>query len=712
VALAGQYTCPMHPDVVTEAPADCPLCGMALEPMTVNRDALTDDTELRDMSRRFWTSLPLSAAVFVMAMGELIPGFAIRQWLGAGLHGWLQALLSVPVLFWCGSIVLGRGWASIKNRAPNMWTLIAIGTLAAFGFSLTVLIAPELFPAAMQGAHGPPLYFEAAVVITSLVLLGQVLELRARGQTSLALLGLLDLAPADARVVHDDGREEAIALDAVVRGQSLRIRPGEKVPVDGEVIEGYSSIDESMLTGEPAPQEKQVGDAVAGGTVNQSGSLIIRADHVGSDTLLARIIGMVASAQRSRAPIQRLADVIAGWFVPIVIAAAVIAFALWMVFGPEPRLSYAMVAAISVLIIACPCALGLATPMSVMVGVGRGARDGVLIRDAEVLETFASVDTLVCDKTGTLTAGRPVLESVDSLGNISEDELLGLAASIEVASEHPLAGAFDEAARERSVVLQSVERFDAVSGQGVHGRVGGREIALGNEALLETCDIALADDRSRAEQLRAGGATVVWIAVDGGLAGLCAISDPIKPTTPSALAALRGSGIDVVMATGDNAATAAAVARDLGVERVHADLLPGDKLALVRELQSAGRIVAMAGDGINDAPALAQANVGIAMGTGTDIAMESAAVTLVSGDLGGVVKAFRLSRLTMRNIRQNLFFAFAYNTLGVPIAAGALYPWLGFLLSPMIAAAAMSLSSVSVIGNALRLRRVDISRDR
>ena len=699
----------MCPGVLEEIPGDCPSCGMALEPISLDRDLLEDDTELRDMLRLFWISLPLSSGLLVLSMGEMIPGVDFRRWLGDGLFNWTQALLATLVLFWCGRLFFVRGWNSIVNRSPNMWTLITIGTATAYGFSLVALVFPQSLPDTIRGEIGMvPLYFEAAAVIISLVLLGQVLELRARGQTSQALLSLLDLAPPNARVIDLDGTERDIPLGEVTSGDSLRVRPGEKFPVDGEVIDGVTTVDESMLTGEPLPQEKRQGDPLSGGTINQTGSLVMRATRVGPETLLARIIEMVASAQRSRAPIQRLADVVAGWFVPIVVLAAMVAFCVWMIFGPAPAMAYALVASVSVLIIACPCALGLATPMSVMVGIGRGAREGVLIRDAEVIEALETVDVLLCDKTGTLTTGRPMVQAIEIFGEYSEDDLLAITAGLEQASEHPLAAALVEAADVRAIAPRSVNSFESLTGQGVVGKVDGREVVVGNVGLMAVNGIDTESVLERAETHRQQGATVIWVAIDNILQGLIAVADPVKDATPAAIESLRTAGVRIVMVTGDNHTTAEAIAKQLGIEEIHAEMLPEQKHGLVKSLQRDGHIVAVAGDGINDAPALAQADVGIAMGTGTDIAMESARVTLVKGDLRGIAKARTLSMRTMRNIRQNLFFAFIYNGIGVPIAAGVLYPVFGILLSPMFAAAAMSLSSVSVIGNALRLRHAKI----
>lgn len=708
-ALSGQYICPMHPEVLEERPGDCPSCGMALEPLSLDRDLLEDDTELREMLRLFWISVPLTAGVLVLAMGEMIPGLDFRRWLGHELFAWAQVALATPVLFWCGRLFFVRGWRSVVNRAPNMWTLISIGTITAYGFSLIALLFPQLLPDAVRdGMGGVPLYFEAAAVIISLVLLGQVLELRARGQTSKALLGLLDLTPPSARIINADDTERDIPVLEVVVGDHLRVRPGEKIPVDGEVLDGVTMVDESMLTGEPLPQEKRTGDILSGGTLNQTGSVVMRTTRVGQETLLGRIIGMVASAQRSRAPIQRLADVVAGWFVPIVVLAASVAFAAWLIFGPPPAMAYALVAAVSVLIVACPCALGLATPMSVMVGIGRGARDGVLIRDAEALEILETVDVLLCDKTGTLTAGRPAVAAIETVGDCSEEELLAVAAGLERASEHPLAQALLEGATARGCMPRSVSSFESITGQGVVGEVDGTQVMVGNETLMRAYGIDTDAFLDRAETHRRQGASVIWIANDSVLQGLIAIVDPIKDSTQAAIESLRAAGVKVVMVTGDNRTTAEAIARRLGIDEVHADMLPAQKHELVKLFQHNGNVVAVAGDGINDAPALAQADVGIAMGTGTDIAMESARVTLVKGDLRGIAKALTLSTCTMRNIRQNLFFAFIYNGIGVPIAAGVLYPVFGILMSPMFAAAAMSLSSVSVIGNALRLRHAKI----
>jgi Cu+-exporting ATPase len=705
-ATRTQYTCPMHPEIIRDEPGDCPICGMALEPVTVSAEE-PPNPELIDMTRRFWVGAALTVPLLVITMGELVPGLAAI--LRGSWNPWTQLALATPVVLWAGWPFFERGWKSVVTRNLNMFTLIAIGTGTAYLYSLTAVLAPDMFPDGFRDHAGNVgLYFEAAAVITVLVLLGQVLELRARERTSGALRALLDLAPKTARRLGKDGEEEEVPLDLVQSGDRLRVRPGDSLPVDGVVVEGHSSVDESMVTGEPIPVEKTAGAAVIGGTINGTGSLIMRAEKVGRDTMLARIVQMVADAQRSRAPIQRLADSIAGYFVPAVILVAVLAFAAWAFLGPPPALAYALLAAVSVLIIACPCALGLATPMSIMVGVGRGAQAGVLIKNAEALERFEKVDTLVVDKTGTLTQGKPELKEVIASGDVDEEELLALAASLERASEHPLAEAIVAGAKARGVALADASAFESVTGKGVMARVGDREVALGNAGLMADRGIDTSGLEQRAESLRGDGATVMFVAVDGKAAGLVAVADPIKETTPAALRALKAEGIHVVMLTGDNRTTAEAVAKKLGIEEVEAGVLPDHKNEVVRRLRAAGRVVAMAGDGVNDAPALAQADIGIAMGGGTDVAIESAGVTLVKGDLNGIVRALRLSRATMRNIRQNLFFAFIYNSLGVPIAAGVFYPLFGVLLSPMIAAAAMSLSSVSVIGNALRLRKTRI----
>jgi len=702
------YVCPMCAPVRQTEPGACPMCGMALEPQGVVAGE-EDQSELRDMTRRFWVSAAFTLPLFVYAMGEMLPGQPFHDLVPARLSQWLQLALATPVVLWGGWPFLVRGVQSVRTMNLNMFTLIGLGVSVAYGFSLVATGAPGLFPASFRGPEGRVgVYYEAAAVITTLVLLGQVLELRARRATSGALRSLLELAPPDARRIRADGSEEDVPLDELAVDDRLRVRPGEKVPVDGVIEEGRSTIDESMITGEPLPVDKSADDAVTGGTVNQTGGFVMRVTRVGEDTLLSRIVHMVAEAQRTRAPIQRLADVVAGWFVPTVVAVAVVAFIAWSVWGPEPAMAYALVNAVAVLIIACPCALGLATPMAIMVGTGKGAQSGILVKNAEALETLEKVDTVVVDKTGTLTEGRPRLTAVEAAGERGEDELLRLTASLERASEHPLAAAIVEGAREREVELTDVGDFDSATGKGVTGTVDGRRVAVGNRAMMESAgavDEALAE---RAEELRREGQTVMFVAVDGAAAGLVGVSDPVKETTAEALDSLHAAGIRVVMITGDSRATAEAVGRELGIDEIHAEVLPEDKNRIVTELQERGAIVAMAGDGINDAPALAKAHVGIAMGTGTDVAMESAGVTLVKGDLRGIAKALRLSRGTMRNIRQNLFFAFVYNSLGVPVAAGVLYPWFGILLSPMIAAAAMSLSSVSVIGNSLRLRRLTL----
>ena len=696
------YTCPMHPEVVRDGPGTCPICGMGLEPQTVST-ADQPNPELIDMQRRFWVGVALTVPLVVLAMADHVPGIA---WVvPPGFANWLQLVLATPVTLWCGLPFFERGWASIRSRNLNMFTLIALGTGAAYLYSVVATFAPGIFPAGFRGAGGTVgVYFEAAAAIVVLVLLGQVLELRAREQTGKALRALLDLAPKVARRLDEAGNDQEIALEAVEIGDRLRIRPGEKVPVDGSVLDGLSSVDESMITGEPIPVEKSPGETVIGGTLNGTGALVMVAERIGSETMLAQIVQMVAQAQRSRAPIQRLADVVAGYFVPAVVATAVLAFLVWAVVGPPPALAFALIAAVSVLIIACPCALGLATPMSIMVGTGRGAAAGVLIKNAEALERFEKVDTLVVDKTGTLTEGKPAVSAIETVGDISEDALLELAASLERASEHPLAAAVVGAAKQRGLKLEDVQDFAAAPGMGVRGVVAGRSVALGNAKLIDLVGADPGPIAQRAETWRQDGATVMFVVLDGALAGLIAVADPIKRSTPAALADLRADGIQIVMLTGDNRTTAGAVADRLEIDQVEAEVLPGRKAEIVRAFRQRGRVVAMAGDGINDAPALVEADVGIAMGTGTDVAIESAGVTLVKGDLAGIARARRLSRATMRNIRQNLFFAFVYNALGVPIAAGVLYPVFGLTLSPIIAAAAMSLSSVSVIGNALRLR--------
>ena len=706
---AGSWTCPMHPEVVEDAFGDCPFCGMALEPMTPTADE-GDSPELVDMTRRFWVALALTLPVFVVAMGEMVLGESFLAGVSARARVWIQAVLATPVVLWAGAPFFVRGWSSIVSRRLNMFSLIAIGAGAAYGYSLVAALWPAAFPDAFRDASGTvAVYFEAAAVIVTLVLLGQVLELRARSRTGAAIRGLLRLAPPEARRIEGDGAERDVPLDEVRVGDRLRVRPGEKLPVDGVVREGESAVDESMLTGEPLPVSKRVGDAVTGATVNATGTLVIEATRVGSETMLAQIVQMVADAQRSRAPIQGVADRVASVFVPAVVVSAVLAFAAWALLGPAPALSHALIAAVAVLIIACPCALGLATPMSIMVATGRGALAGVLFKNAEAIERLRDVDTLVVDKTGTLTEGRPRLVSVVPAEGFEESGLLRLFASLERSSEHPLAAAIVRGAEERGVALESATDFESRTGRGVVGRVDGHALALGNAALMQEVG-ALADGLDRAlEAERAEGRTVMLLAVDGRYAGAVSVADPIKESTPEAIRRLREEGLRIVMLTGDNEVTARAVAAELGLGEVFADVLPERKVEVVEALQREGRVVAMAGDGINDAPALARADVGIAMGTGTDVAMESAGVTLLRGDLRAIASARALSRATMRNIRQNLFFAFVYNALGVPIAAGVLYPVFGLLLSPMIAAAAMSLSSVSVIGNALRLRRVELS---
>jgi len=705
-APAGSiWTCPMHPEIRQDHPGACPICGMALEPEMVTAGA-GPSAELTDMSRRFWVALVLTLPVFVLEMGaHLFP--ALHHLVPMKLSIWIQFVLATPVVLWAGWPFFERAWASLKTRNLNMFTLIAMGTGVAWGYSVIATLMPDIFPAAFRASDGSvAVYFEAAAVITTLVLLGQVLELRARERTSGAIKALLNLAPKTARRIADDGSEEEVALELVVVGDRLRVRPGEKVPVDGVVEEGRSALDESMVTGESMPVTKTVADTVIGGTMNQSGALVIRTDKIGRDTMLARIVQMVAEAQRSRAPIQRMADQVAGWFVPAVLVVAVIAFVAWGIWGPEPRLAHGLVAAVAVLIIACPCALGLATPMSIMVGVGRGAGLGVLIKNAEALEHMEKVDTLVVDKTGTLTEGKPAVTRIIVSEGFEEEELLRIAAGVERASEHPLALAIVNAAMDRNIEIPSVSDFDSPTGKGAVGTIEGRRITLGNARFLGEAGIDTSSLAMQADQLRTDGATAIFMGIDSMVAGVFAIADPVKSTTAEALTALRADGITVVMLTGDNRTTAEAVARQLGIDAVEADVLPDQKAAVVARLKQEGRIVAMAGDGVNDAPALATADVGIAMGPGTDVAMESAGVTLLKGDLNGIVRARDLSKATMSNIRQNLFFAFIYNAAGVPIAAGVLYPFFGILLSPMIAAAAMALSSVSVVTNALRLNRV------
>lgn len=696
------YTCPMHPEIRQKGPGDCPICGMALEPETVSADTGPSD-ELKDMTRRFWIGLALALPVFMLEMGGHL--FGLSHLISQQTSNWVQLALATPVVAWAGWPFFVRGWRSIVRRSLNMFTLIAIGTGAALIYSLLATLTPGIFPDAFREADGSvAVYFEAAAVIVVLVLLGQMLELRAREKTSGAIRALLDLAPATARRLGDQGNEEDVPLDQVQVGDKLRVRPGDKVPLDGEVLEGRSNIDESMVTGEPLAVKKAAGDNVIGGSINGQGSFVMRADKVGHDTMLSQIVQMVAKAQRSRAPIQGLADKVASVFVPVVIFVAIVAFIVWSVWGPTPPMAFGLIAAVSVLIIACPCALGLATPMSIMVGVGRGAQLGVLIRDAEALERLEKVDTVVADKTGTLTEGKPRVTELVPTEGVTEAELLRLAASLERGSEHPLAHAIVEKAKETEIELTEASDFEAPNGKGVIGQVDGRRVALGNRLLMESESVDTQSQDSHADQLRGDGATVIFASVDGRLAGLLAIADPIKETTEKAIQSLQADGIRVVMLTGDNRTSAEAVARRLGIDEVEAEVLPEDKGRVIQRLRDEGRIVVMAGDGVNDAPALATADVGIAMGTGTDVAIESAGITLLRGDLTGIATAHRLSKATMRNIRQNLFFAFAYNAVGIPIAAGILYPFTGLLLSPIVAAAAMSLSSVSVIGNALRLR--------
>ncbi len=699
------WTCPMHPEVRETSNTGCPICGMALEPETVSLSAEEDTSELDSMTLRFWVGAVLSIPLFIYAMGDLIPGRPFEGLLPGTWPQWIQFVLATPVVLWGGWPFFVRGAQSVRTMNLNMFTLIALGVGIAYIFSVVATIAPGIFPDAFLSMHGQvAVYFEAAAVITTLVLLGQVLELRARSQTSGAIRTLLELAPPTAHRINNDGSEEEISIDHLREGDLLRVRPGEKVPVDGEIIEGKSSIDESMVTGEPIPVEKIAGDELTGGTVNGAGGFIMKATRVGEETMLSQIVKMVSEAQRSRAPIQRLADTVSGWFVPAVVVIAIITFIVWSLFGPDPAMAFAIINSVAVLIIACPCARGLATPMSIMVGTGKGAQNGILIKNAEALETLEKVDTIVVDKTGTLTEGRPKLVLVEPQAPFTDEELLGLAASVERGSEHPLAEAIVEGAEERGVQFRSASQFFSVTGEGVEAMVDGRKIALGNSKMMKRISAYDENMAAKAEDYRREGQTVMFIAVDGKPAGLIGVGDPIKETTPDAIKALHDAGVKVVMLTGDSRATAEAVGAKIGIHEIHADVSPEDKNRIVRELQETGAKVAMAGDGINDAPALAQADVGIAMGTGTDVAMESAGVTLVKGDLRGVSRARHLSQATMRNIRQNLFFAFIYNSLGVPVAAGALFPVFGLLLSPMIAAAAMSFSSVSVIGNALRLR--------
>lgn len=704
------YTCPMHPQIRQIGPGNCPICGMTLEPLVASTEA-EPNAELVDMTRRFWIGLALAAPVLVLEMGGHL--FNLHHLLAPQASNWLQLILATPVVIWAGWPFFVRGAQSLVTRNLNMFTLIAMGTGIAWIYSVIATLAPSLFPPAFRNLDGSvPIYFEAAAVITVLVLLGQVLELRAREQTGGAIRALLDLAPKMATRINADGSDEEVVLDLVKVGERLRVRPGEKVPVDGELVEGRSSVDESMVTGESMPVTKIAGDRVIGGTLNQTGGFVMRAEKVGRDTVLSRIVEMVASAQRSRAPIQRLADQVAGWFVPAIILIAVLAFLAWAMWGPEPRMTFGLVASVSVLIIACPCALGLATPMSIMVGVGRGAQSGVLIKSAEALERLEKIDTLVVDKTGTLTEGKPRVTAILAVAGISEEDLLATAASLERASEHPLALAIVQAAAERGLALKEATDFDSPVGKGVIGRVDGKAIAIGNRRFLRELGVDTTPLDNQAERLREEAATAIFVAIDGKISGVIGIADPIKVTTLDALQSLREDGVTVVMLTGDNWTTARAVAKHLGIVEIEAEILPEDKSKVVSRLREAGRIVAMAGDGVNDAPALAAADVGIAMGTGTDVAIESAGVTLLKGDLGGIVRGRRLSQATMRNIRENLFFAFIYNAAGVPVAAGALYPAFGILLSPTIAAAAMALSSVSVVVNSLRLRRAELDPER
>jgi Cu+-exporting ATPase len=702
------YTCAMHPQIRQMAPGNCPICGMTLEPVKATAE-VGENRELTDMTRRFWVGLVLTLPVLVLEMGGHIPALGLHDLVPPRISIWIQFVLSTPVVLWAGWPFFERAWASVVHRSLNMFSLIALGTGAAYLYSLFATFAPGMFPAGFHGMGGTvAVYFEAAAVITVLVLLGQVLELRAREQTGGAIRALLNLAPKTARRLTAGGADEEVALELIQVGDRLRVRPGDGVPVDGEVLEGKGAVDESMVTGESMPAAKKPGDKLIGGTVNGTGSLVMRADKIGADTMLARIVTMVSEAQRSRAPIQRMADTVSGYFVPAVLGVAVLAFIAWTIWGPSPALSYALIAAVSVLIIACPCALGLATPMSIGVGIGKGAGAGVLIKSAEALEHMEKVNTLVVDKTGTLTEGKPKVTAVVPAAGLAENELLPLAASLERSSEHPLAAAIVNAAKDRGATTQEPTDFASVTGKGVTGKIGGRSVALGNTKLMADLGISFGDLNQKADQLRSDGATALFLAIDGRPGGVIAIADPIKATTQAALESLRSYGIRIVMLTGDNKTTAEAVARKLGIKEVEADVLPEDKNCIVKKLSAEGRIVAMAGDGVNDAPALAEASVGIAMGTGTEVAIQSAGITLVKGDLAGIARAIVLSRATMRNIRQNLVFAFAYNVIGIPIAAGALYPTFGILLSPIVAALAMSLSSVSVIVNALRLRTLKL----
>ncbi|WP_373947173.1 heavy metal translocating P-type ATPase [Paracoccus marcusii] len=700
----AQYTCPMHPEIVRDVPGDCPICGMALEPMLPSDEP---SEELTDFTRRMWISAAAAVPLVILTMGELV-ALPVRDWIGHQIASYLEFVLATPIILWAALPFFKRGWDSLVNRSPNMWTLISLGVGAAYLYSLVATFLPGVFPDAYRMGHGVGTYFEAAVVIIALVFVGQVLELRARERTGDAIRALLDLAPKTARRILPDGSEYDAPLENIMEGDRIRVRPGDAVPVDGTVIEGRSSLDESMLTGESMPVEKSPGDAVTGATINKNGSLVIEAGKVGADTVLAQIVTMVSNARRSRAPIQGMADRVSAVFVPTVVGIAIFAFVVWLIFGPEPSLVFAIASAVSVLIIACPCALGLATPISITTAAGRGAQAGVLIKDAEALERMAGVDTLIVDKTGTLTMGKPKLTDTVVLGDGTEADLLSLAAALERGSEHPLAEAIVEGAEAQGATRQEAVDFEAVTGKGVRGTVGGRAVALGNAAMMQEMDLDTGAAEGKADTLRAEGKTAMFIAVDGALAGIVAVADPIKESTAQAIRELHGQGLRVIMATGDNERTAQAVASKLGIDEVRAGVLPEAKKELIDQLRRDGQKIAMAGDGVNDAPALAAADVGIAMGTGADVAMESAGITLLGGDLMGIVRARKLARATLRNIKQNLFFAFAYNALGVPIAAGLLYPVTGLLLSPMIAAAAMSLSSVSVITNALRLRRVDL----
>jgi len=708
LATRVEYTCPMHPQIILPVPGSCPICGMALEP----RDAIAEqeeNPELADMTRRFWISVALTIPILALAMSDMIPGQPLQNILSPRAIGWIELILATPVVLWAGWFFFERGWASIVNRSLNMFTLIALGTGTAYVFSVIAVLFPQLFPDSFRVMGGGlPIYFEAAAAITTLVILGQVLELRARNQTSTAIRSLLKLSPKSARLVRADGTEIDVPVEHIAVGDLLRVRPGERVPVDGVITEGESSVDESLMTGEPIPVEKLSGARVIGGTVNGTGTFIMRAERVGSETLLSQIVRMVSEAQRSRAPVQKLADRVSGYFVPAVIIVAIITFIAWAIYGPEPKMAHALLNAVAVLIIACPCALGLATPMAIMVGTGRGALAGILVKNAEALEIFEKVDTLVVDKTGTLTEGRPRVVAVVPAAGSDEKQILRFAATLERGSEHPLAGAILAAAKERSIDLGNLTDFQSRTGKGVLGKVDGRAIALGNRALFAELKITSGELEKSAKSQEADGQTVMFVAADGAIIGIIGVADPIKSTTPEALAKLHREGIRIIMLTGDSRATADSVARKLGIDQVHAEILPDQKSEIVKELQAEGHIVAMAGDGVNDAPALSQASVGIAMGTGTDVAMESAGITLLRGDLLGLARARTLSRATMRNIRQNLFFAFVYNSLGVLIAAGVLYPFFGLLLSPILASAAMTFSSVSVITNALRLRKVQL----